>query len=78
MIAWLLKASGGEPGEIHVAIETPHGPIVEALLERGFNVYCINPKQLDRFRDASRSQGPRTTVSIPMCWQTVSGHATVP
>jgi transposase len=51
MIAWLLKTSGGEPGEIHVAIETPHGPIVEALLERGFHVYSINPKQLDRFRD---------------------------
>src|SRR5262245_61575289 len=51
MIAWLLKTSGGEPGEIHVAIETPHGPIVEALLERGFNVYSINPKQLERFRD---------------------------
>ncbi|HEY1270732.1 MAG TPA: IS110 family transposase, partial [Terriglobales bacterium] len=51
MIAWLLKTSGGEPGEIHVAIETPHGPIVEALLERDFNVYSVNPKQLDRFRD---------------------------
>src|SRR5262245_2628516 len=51
MIAWLLKTSGGEPGEVHVAIETPHGPIVEALLKRGFNVYSINPKQLDRFRD---------------------------
>src|SRR5262249_17802932 len=51
MIAWLLKASGGEPSEIHVAIETPHGPIVEALPERGFNLYSINPKQLDRFRD---------------------------
>jgi hypothetical protein len=44
MIAWLLKASGGKPGEIHVAIETPHGPIVEALLEHGFVVYSINPK----------------------------------
>src|SRR6516165_507706 len=51
MIAWLLKASGGEPGEIHVAIETPHGPIVEVLLERSCNVYSISPKQLDRFRD---------------------------
>ena len=51
MIAWLLQVSGGKPGEIHVAIETPHGPIVEALLERGFNMYSINPKQLDRFRD---------------------------
>ena len=27
------------------------GPVVEALLERGFCVYGINPKQLDRFRD---------------------------
>src|SRR5262249_34265844 len=51
MIAWLLKESGGKPEEIHVAIEIPHGPIVEVLLERGFNVYAINPKQLDRFRD---------------------------
>jgi len=51
MIAWLLQASGGKPGEIHVAIEMPHGPIVEALLERGFVVYSINAKQVDRFRD---------------------------
>src|ERR1700747_25671 len=28
-----------------------HGPVVEAMLERGFCVYGINPKQLDRFRD---------------------------
>ena len=59
MIAWLLKASGGTPGEIHVAIETPHGPIVEALLERGFNVYSVNPKQLDRFRDRFTVSGAK-------------------
>jgi transposase len=59
MIAWLLKPSGGEPGEIYVAIETPHGPIVEALLERGFNVYSINPKQLDRFRDRFTVSGAK-------------------
>ena len=59
MIAWLLKASGGTAGEIHVAIETPHGPIVEALLERGFNVYSVNPKQLDRFRDRFRVSGAK-------------------
>ena len=59
MITWLLKASGGAPGEIHVAIETPHGPIVEALLERGFNVYSINPKQLDRFRDRFTVSGAK-------------------
>jgi transposase len=59
MIAWLLKASSGEPGEIHVAIETPHGPIVEVLLERGCNVYSINPKQLDRFRDRFTVSGAK-------------------
>jgi hypothetical protein len=72
MIAWLLKTSGGEPGEIHVAIETPHGPIVEALLERGFNVYSINPKQLDRFRDRFTVAEAKDDNSMPMCLRTVS------
>lgn len=51
MCAWLLARSGAQAGEIAVAIETPRGPVVEALLERGFAVFSINPKQLDRFRD---------------------------
>jgi hypothetical protein len=58
-VSWLLTASGGEPSEIHVAIETPHGPIVEALLERGFSVYSINAKQLDRFRDRFTVSGAK-------------------
>jgi transposase len=48
---WLLELTGGLPGEIAVAIELTHGAVVETLLERGFAVYSINPKQLDRFRD---------------------------
>jgi hypothetical protein len=51
MAAWLTSISGAEPSAIRVAIEMPHGLIVETLLEHGFNVYAINPKQLDRFRD---------------------------
>src|SRR5204862_494649 len=39
------------PGQIAVAIETPHGPVVETLLDHAFQVFAINPKQLDRFRD---------------------------
>ena len=35
------------------------GPIVEALLERGYNVYSINPKQLDRFRDRFAVSGAK-------------------
>src|SRR5215213_3904013 len=41
----------GDPGTIAVAIEVPHGPVVDVLLDHGFAVYAINPKQLDRLRD---------------------------
>jgi transposase len=51
MCAWLCQVTGAAPEEIAVAIETPRGPVVEALLEHGFAVFSINPKQLDRFRD---------------------------
>jgi transposase len=52
MAAWLLAASGTAcPSQIHIAIEVPHGPVVETLMERGFVVHAINPKQMDRFRD---------------------------
>jgi transposase len=59
MADWLIATSGGAPSTIHVAIEVPHGPIVEMLLERGFNVYAINPKQLDRFRDRFSPAGAK-------------------
>jgi transposase len=48
---WLIDKTGGTPGEIAVAIETTSGPVVETFLDRGFAVFSINPKQLDRFRD---------------------------
>src|SRR6266478_473158 len=48
---WLMARTGATPEVIGVAIEMTQGPVVEALLERGFCVYGINPKQLDRFRD---------------------------
>jgi len=49
LCAWLHKL--GDPATIAVAIEVPHGAVVETLLDRGFVVFSINPKQLDRFRD---------------------------
>lgn len=52
MASWLMATSGAtEPDQIHIAIEVPHGPVVETLIERGFKVHAINPKQMDRFRD---------------------------
>lgn len=51
MADWILELSGALPQQVAVAIETPHGPVVEGMGERGFTVCAINPKQLDRFRD---------------------------
>ena len=50
MADWLL-AFASDAAAVGVAVETPRGPVVESLMERGFAVHSINPKQLDRFRD---------------------------
>ena len=51
MAQWIMKTPDSEARDIAVAIEVNHGPVVESLLEWGFWVYSINPRQLDRFRD---------------------------
>ena len=55
---WLVSAAG-EPGAVAVAIEVPHGPVVDALLDRGFAVHAINPKQLERLRDRASLAGAK-------------------
>jgi len=59
LCSWLLKMTGAGAQEIAVAIEAPRGPVVEALLERGFQLFAINPKQLDRFRDRFSMSGAK-------------------
>jgi transposase len=47
-----LKAAAIERGcRVAIAIESPRGAVVAGFLEAGFEVFSINPKQLDRFRD---------------------------
>jgi transposase len=59
LCSWLLERTGVRAQEIAVAIEVPRGPVVEALLEHGFQVFAINPKQLDRFRDRFSMSGAK-------------------
>ena len=47
----VLALVDGKPEGLAVAMEAPHGTMVEAFLERGAAVFSINPKQVDRFRD---------------------------
>jgi hypothetical protein len=46
-----MSSVTGAAREVVVAIEVPRGPVVDTLLDRGFAVYSINPKVLDRLRD---------------------------
>jgi transposase len=54
-----LQERVSEPGRIAVAIEVPHGAVVDALLDHGCHVYALNPKQLDRFRDRHTVAGAK-------------------
>ena len=52
MLIWMAELAGGvSPENIAVALEAPRGAVIDALLERGYAMFTINPKQLDRFRD---------------------------
>jgi transposase len=59
MAAWILGCAELPAEAVHVAIEVPHGPVVESLMERGFKLHAINPKQLDRFRDRFSPAGAK-------------------
>src|SRR6266567_3494484 len=59
LATWLWALSAGHPQRVAVAIEVPRGAIVEGLIERGFHVLAMNPKQLARFRDRHTISGAK-------------------
>lgn len=59
MVVWLRQHTGDRPSLLAAAIEVPRGTLVETLLEHGFAVFSINPKQLDRFRDRYSPAGAK-------------------
>src|SRR5262245_18682311 len=58
-LGWVRTLTGAHPTAIAVAIETPRGILVDTLLEQGFALFAINPKQLDRFRDRFSAAGAK-------------------
>jgi hypothetical protein len=59
LATWLREIAGGDPPQVAVAIETPRGAIVDTLLEQGFAVFALNPKQLARFRERHTMAGAK-------------------
>ena len=58
LVSWLLGLCS-EPSRVAVAIEDPAHPLVDWLLEHQFQVFALNPKQLDRFRDRHSVAGAK-------------------
>ncbi len=50
----------GRPEEISIATETPHGSWIQAILDRGYQVYPVNPGSINKFREALYNQGDKT------------------
>jgi hypothetical protein len=59
LVDWLRRHAGQAPEAVAVAIEIPRAAIVETLVEHGYAVFYINPKQLDRFRDRYSAAGAK-------------------
>jgi hypothetical protein len=59
LMDWLRQLALASPSSLAAAIEIPRGAIVETMLEHGFAVFSINPRQLDRFRDRYSPAGAK-------------------
>lgn len=59
LAVWLRQQARDSPSALAAAIEIPRGAVVETMLEHGFQVFSINPKQLDRFRDRYSPAGAK-------------------
>lgn len=55
----LSTLAKGDLTQVQAAMESPHGVMVEVLLDRGVRAYSLNPKQLDRFRDRHSTAGAK-------------------
>src|SRR5688572_23749258 len=58
-VQWLREQTGATPAAIAVGIETPRGAMVDTMIELGFPLGALNPKQLDRFRDRFTAAGAK-------------------
>src|SRR6516164_8429533 len=61
---WLVSMAG-DASTVAVAIEVPHGPVVDALIDRGFVVYAINHKQIDPLRGRCSVAGAKNDRRDP-------------
>jgi len=74
LVDWIVGLAEGDARAAAVALETPRGPIVDACLARGCQVFAINPKQLDRFRDRFSVAGAKDDARDAEVLSSASGQ----
>jgi len=52
-----------DPGEVVVRTETDRGLFIGALVAAGYEVYAVNPRAVDRYRDRHRMAGGKSDAS---------------
>ena len=67
---WLLSIAG-TTATVAVAIEVPHGPVVDSLIDRGLLCTPSIPSSSTACVTNSVSPVPRTIAVMPTCWVTV-------
>jgi transposase len=55
-----LGESSNAPGDVLVAVESHQGLAIYALVEAGYQVYPINPKAMNRYRDRYRMSSSKS------------------
>ena len=70
----LDKLTGGMVTQVAIVVETPRGPIVECVLERGYSVFSIIRSSLTGFATATLWLVQKTIDETPLYWPTLSGR----
>jgi transposase len=50
-----IAGQESQSGKVLVAIERPDGLLVDAMLDAGYQLYALNPKHVERYRDRTRA-----------------------
>ena len=62
----LVPPHGDDPAQVVVGIETDRGLLVTSLVAAGYQVFAINPRAVDRYRDRHALSGAKSDVRDAM------------
>jgi transposase len=77
----LVADHAADPAGVVIGIELDRGLLVGSLVAAGYQVFAINPKSVDRYRDRHRLSGAKSDAGDAKCsrtWCAPTGTTTGP